>query len=231
MRATLLLLPLLAAAPLTAQFEGTVAMTVSAKEMGNESIDMKYHVKGDKVAMVMIAPASTGPMAGAEMRMILDPAAAKMTMLLPVAGEMAAMMGGAKGIKMVTDLKNLPTDDAMAPEGSVKKLGTSQKIAGRSCDDYEVTTEGETFTMCLADGLGRFMFAAGGGMGRNASVPKWARNLDGKFPLKITDKKGSATVTVTSITPGTVPAAIFAIPADYQDMGGMMGGMGGRRNN
>lgn len=229
--ATLFLLALLPAAPLAAQFEGTITMKMSDPAMGKESIEAKYYIKGDRFAMGMTAPASAGPMAGQEIRMLFNPSAQKMTMLMPVAGEMAAMMGGAKGIKMEMDLKDLPTDNAKAPEGSVKKLGTSQTIAGRACDDYEITSDGDPFQMCLTDGLGRFMMAAGGGMGRDASVPKWARNLEGKFPLKVSDKRGRGMMEVTAITEGTVPASVFAIPSDYQDMGGMMGGMGGMRRN
>jgi hypothetical protein len=232
MRASALcLLALLPAAPLAAQFEGTITMKMSDPSMGKESIEAKYYIKGNQFAMGMTAPASAGPMAGQEIRMLFNPSAQKMTMLMPVAGEMAAMMGGAKGIKMEMDLKDLPTDNAKAPEGSVKKLGTSQTIAGRTCDDYEITSDGDPFQMCLADGLGRFMMAAGGGMGRDASVPKWARNLEGKFPLKVSDKRGRGMMEVTAITEGTVPASVFAIPSDYQDMGGMMGGMGGMRRN
>lgn len=227
-----LLLPLLATTPLAAQFEGTIAMTASANELGTEAIAMQYHVQKGRVAIVMVAPASAGPMAGSEMRMLMDPDQQKMTLLMPVSGQMAAMMGGAKGIKMIVDLKDLPTGDETAPTGSVKKLGTTQQIAGHRCEDHEVTTGNETFTMCLADGLGSFLLATGG-MGSSAQVPTWARNLEGKFPLKVVDAKGRATLTVTAITPGTVPAALFEVPATYQDMGGMMGGMGGgsRRNN
>lgn len=220
-----LLLPLLATAPLAAQFEGTIAMT--AAESGTEPIALQYHVQKGRVAIVMIAPAAAGPMAGAEVRMLVDPDQQKMTMLMPVSGQMAAMMGGAKGIKMIVDLEDLPDADATAPAGSVRKLGTTQQIAGRRCEDHEVTSGNETFTMCLADGLGSFLLASGA-MGSSAKIPAWARNLEGKFPLKVVDGKGGATLTVTAITPGTVPAALFAVPADYQDMGGMMGGMGGR---
>lgn len=232
MRASLLLVLLLATSPLAAQFEGTIAMTLSTGEAGAEAIAMQYHVRGEQVAIVMIAPQSAGPMAGSEMRMLVDPGQQKLTTLVPVSGQLAAMMGGAKGVKVVTDLKDLPSGEGVPASGSIKKLGTSQQIAGRRCDDHEVTSEGERFTMCLADGLGTFLLATGG-MGRSAQIPDWARSLEGKFPLKVVDAKGNASLTVTSITPGKVAAALFEIPADYQDMSGMMGGMGGgpRGNN
>lgn len=230
MRTALLLLPALITAPLSAQFEGTIAMT--AADLGSEPVSIQYHVQKGRAAIVMVAPPSAGPMAGSEMRMLMDPGQQKMTILMPVSGQMAAMMGGAKGIKMVTDLKDLPGSEAIAPNGSVRELGTKQRIAGRECTDYEVKTNSETVTMCLTDGLGSFLLATGG-MGRSAKVPAWAQNLEGKFPLKVVDAKGNATLTVTAITPGTVPAALFAVPDDYQDMSGMMGGMGGgpRGNN
>lgn len=230
MRTATLLALLLPMAPLAAQWEGSIAMKLSDPGQRGEAMEATYYIKGNQFAMTMKMPASAGPMAGSEARMIMDPNAQKMTMLIPMPPEAAAMMGGAKGVKMVMDLKDLPKPDEEAPEGSVRKLGTSQRIAGRSCDDYEVTSDGDTFQMCLADGMGRFLFA-GGGMGRSASVPKWARNLDGKFPLKVSDKNGRGMMEATAITEGSVPASIFAIPSDYQDMGGMMGGMGGMRRN
>lgn len=229
MRTALLLLALVTTAPLAAQFEGTIAMTASDK--GTEPVAIQYYVQKGRVAIVMVAPPSAGPMAGSEMRMLMDPDQQKMTILMPLSGQMAAMMGGAKGIKMVTDLKDLPNGDEVAPNGSVKELGTKQRIAGRECTDYEVKSDSGTVTMCLTDGLGNFLLATGG-MASSANVPAWARNLEGKFPLKVIDANGNALLTVTSITPGTVPAALFAVPADYQDVGGMMGGMGGgRRGN
>ncbi|MDZ4258352.1 MAG: hypothetical protein U0994_06870, partial [Gemmatimonadales bacterium] len=128
MRPALLLLALVTTAPLAAQFEGTIAMTAS--DNGTDPVAIQYYVQKGRVAIVMVAPPSAGPMAGSEMRMLMDPDQQKMTILMPLSGQMAAMMGGAKGIKMVTDLKDLPNGDEVAPNGSVQELGTKQRIAG-----------------------------------------------------------------------------------------------------
>src|SRR5690606_8417305 len=110
--ATLFLLALLPAAPLAAQFEGTITMKMSDPAMGTESIQAYYDSTGVRLAMGMTAPASAAPLAAQEFRMLFNPSAQKMTMLMTVAGEMAAMTGGAKGIKMDMDLKDRPTDNA-----------------------------------------------------------------------------------------------------------------------
>lgn len=228
---------LLAAAPLAAQdWQGSVAMTLTSPEMGRDPITMVMHRRGTRIANVMTMPASAGPMAGQETRMIIDEGSRKMTMLTPLAPGMMippAMTGGkpAKGMKIVMDL-GAELDDAKAPEGSVKALGTSQTIAGTKCDDYEVTTEGETMQMCLASGLGKFAFASASprGMG-SASVPAWARAIAGKFPLQVRDKAGKFTMTATKITPGAPDAALFEVPDGYADMSAMMGGMGRRPRN
>ncbi len=110
---------------------------------------MKYLVKGDQMAVIMKAGAdSGGPMAGAEIRVIMDPKAGKSTVLIPLTGDMAAPVGGMgggnmKGIKQVVDLNQMAgREDTTSPE--VKALGTSQTIAGHKCNDFEVTDGKET---------------------------------------------------------------------------------------
>jgi hypothetical protein len=228
-----LFLPLALALPLGAQgFEGTVAMRMSSPQ---GEISAKYQFKGDKLAMVMIAPASSGPMAGAEIRMIMDPAAKTMTMLAP----MPAGMGGggmfpadAKGIKMV-----MPTDaaaTAQADNGAapkITKLGTSQTVAGMKCDDYEMVQDNTTMRMCLATGMAKFTFPdMGGGMGGRSrggnTTPAWAKALGNNpgFPLKVWETGGKVAMEVTSVDRGAVPASAFEVPAGYMDMSAMMGG-------
>lgn len=229
------LLPLLLlAAPLAAQeWQGSVTMTMVSPDMGGEPVTMVMHRRGNMVANVITMPPSAGPVAGQEMRMILDDAAKTMTLLAPLPpGAMIppAMTGGkpARGMKVVTELGTEP-QDAKATEGSVKALGSSQTIAGTRCDDYEVTADGETMRLCLASGLGNFSFASASprGMG-SAQVPGWARAIIGKFPLQVRDKAGTFTLTATKITPGAPAAALFEVPEGYADVSAMMGGMGRR---
>lgn len=232
--ATLLLTPLLLAAPLGAQgFEGTIAMRLSGGQ--GESMDATMYTKGDRMAMVVKLPASAGPMAGKEMRSIMNHATGKVTVLLPAVPGMP-LPPGSKGMKMTTDMMTGP----MAKQGeeadfTARKLGTSQTIAGYSCDDYEVTSAGEVMNICVTDRLGRFTMPGTGMPGRQQPPPAWARAFGDKpmFPLKVWGTSGgsAAEMLVTSVTPGSVPAPMLDDSAEgYVDMSAMMGGAM-RRNN
>ncbi len=231
MRRTLsALLPLFLALPLGAQgFEGTINMRMTTPQ-SPDPITTTMHIKGNMMAMVMNLPTTAGPMAGMEARMILDQSAKKMTMLMPMPPGMPAMPG-AKGMKIVTDLTKVQGDADKVPEVAVKKLGTSQTIAGMSCDDYQTTSGSETMNMCITDKLGRFTMPSTGAGGGS---PSWTRAFGDKpmFPLKVwTNTTGhSVAMEVTSVKRGTVPAEVFdTSPEGYRDMSAMMGGMG-RRN-
>jgi hypothetical protein len=230
------LIGVLAATPLAAQFEGTVTMKLSTPDRdGASEMNMKIAVKGDRSATIMSLPASAGPMAGMEVRSIYDPKANTMTMLMPMVAGMANIpgMANAKGMKTVVDLSKA---QAMAGTNSsqdnvdVKKLGTSEKILGMSCDDYEITgKDSQPMRMCVTSALGRFtMPQMGGGMGRGGSVPPaWSRAFGNKpmFPLKVWSTEGKMAMEVIAIDKGAVPASTFEIPEGYVDMAGMMGGM------
>src|SRR6476646_8418354 len=58
------LLPLAAAAPLAAQFEGTVHMKMSGNSANAEGMTMRVAIKGDQQVTIMTLPATAGPMAG-----------------------------------------------------------------------------------------------------------------------------------------------------------------------
>lgn len=233
-----LLLTVALALPIGAQgFEGTMTVKMVTPEGG---IDAKYTMKGDKMAMTMALPASTGPMAGMEARMLVDPATQSTTILMPLPAGMAGggfLPADTKGIKVVMQATE---ESGGATEGSatLKKLGTSQTVAGMKCDDYEVTEGETTMKLCLATGLGKFSYPnLGGGMmgGRGnrgraaASAPGWAKGL-GKapgFPLKISDAAGATMMEVTSVQKGPVSDEVFTVPAGYVDLQAMMGGRGG----
>ena len=219
------LLPVVAAAPVTAQaFEGTVTMDLPS--MSNTAGGMTYQIKGDKMAMSMTMGQNAGPMAGKEMRMIVDQGTGKMTMLIPME------MGGSKGMKMVVDMKSAANDhQADIVNTEIKPLGTSETIAGYKCDDYEIRDKGKvTGRMCATHDLGTFAYPSGSPMGGRSSTPAWARVLSEKggfFPLKYADENGKTVIVVTSVKRGNVPADAFAIPEGYNDMSGMMSGRRG----
>ncbi|MEO7083041.1 MAG: DUF4412 domain-containing protein [Gemmatimonadaceae bacterium] len=232
---------LVAATPLAAQFEGTVNMKMSAPTGGGTGeINMKISVKGDRSATVMSMPASSGPMAGMEIHSIFDPKANTMTTLMPMIAGMANIPGmqNAKGLKTVVDLSKAGQMSAgragatgAVPEADIKKLGTSETIAGMSCDDYEITSNGQPMRMCMTSALGRFTLPQmGGGMGRGGATtpPAWSRAFGSKpmFPLKVWSTDGKMAMEVTSVQKGSVPESMFEIPDGYVDMAAMMGGMG-----
>lgn len=222
----------ISAAPLAAQFEGTVNMKLTGSGAGDEPITMKIAIKGDMQATTMKMPASSGPMAGLEMRSIIDGKANTMTVLMPMPPGMPAMpgMGDAKGMKNVMDLSKMTVQsDAKVV---IKKLGTSEKVAGLDCDDYEMTDSGGKATkVCITQSLGRFIFPGSGGMGRRggSAPPEWAKAFGDRpaFPLKVWEADGKVGMEVTSVERGSVPASTFEIPAGYVDMGAMMRGRGG----
>lgn len=222
-----MLLPL----PLQAQFEGTLNMTLHTNGGGEQT--MKVEIKGDRQVTIMTLPQDAGPMAGMEMRAIYDQQARTVTTLLPVPAMLAQMpaLANAKGIKNVVDLSNLEAD-TLHDDATIKKLGTSETVAGIPCDDYEITTPNEApMRACIASTLGRFLYPKPtGGMGRNTSLPAWVRAFGNRpvFPVKVwsTDGKGVA-MEVTSAQRGPIPESEFQAPDGYVDMSALMRGRGG----
>ena len=217
------ILQVLLALPAAAQFEGTISMKVSAS--GSDMM-MTMSIKGDQQSNVIILPPSAGPMAGIEARTIIDPTTNTATTMLPLPPGMAQIpiLANAKGIKTVLDLsKN--TGDAWGSHAQIKKLGTSQRIAGLACDDYEIIpAKGKPLQACVAESLGRFVFPqTGGGMGGRANggpAPAWATAFGGKpgFPLRVTESDGNVVLEVLSVTRAPVSPGLFEIPDGYVDM-------------
>lgn len=222
---TLLLLPVLAA-PLAAQdFEGSITMKMTTKEVA-DPISMTFYRSGNRQAMVMTMPASAGPSAGQEVRMVLNADARKLTMLMPMPAGMPGMPGGGKGMKMTMDLGQMTERaERQAGDAKVTALGSSQEIAGMSCDDYQVTTKDETFKMCMTDQLGRYAFPEMTGRGR-PEMPEWMAAFGSKpvFPLKMWKDDGSMSMEVTAVKKGPVdPALLDENPVGYAAMPGMGG--------
>ncbi|MBA2292614.1 MAG: DUF4412 domain-containing protein [Gemmatimonadales bacterium] len=228
----LLLASAVGVSPLAAQFEGVIHVRIGGATGSNTAMNAAMSVKGDRSVMTLAMPASAGPLAGADVRVIADPAAGTTTVLMPMPPGMPAM-GNAKGMKMVMTTDDI-VSDANATKGELKKLGTSQVVAGMKCADWELTMKNEApVRMCLTDGMGRFMMMDITGRGRPGaqSMPKWAKRIyeDKLFPLKVWSGENDVAFEVTSVERKAIPASIFAVPSDYMDMSQMMGGMG-RKN-
>lgn len=229
------LLPLAAAAPLAAQqFEGTVHMKMTGNGPNAEGMVMRMAIKGDQQVTIITLPSTAGPMAGQEMRAIMDPKAQTVTTLMPMPPGMGAMAGmpDAKGMKLIVDLSK--PGAAPASKADIKKLGTTQKIAGMSCDDYQITDEnGKSVKACITSSLGRFVLPdMSGGMGRGGrggGQPAWARAFGDRpaFPLKVWSDDGNTNMEVTSVDRAPVAASLFEIPDGYVDMSAMMRGRSG----
>src|ERR1041384_7208433 len=183
------LLSMTAALPAAAQFEGTVSM-----KMDGVQGDMKYMVKGNKLAYMMSSQ-------GMEMRVLVDAEAQKAKILIPMA------MGDSKGMIMTMDLKDAAAESEKNPP-VVKPLGTSETIAGYRCDDFEVTQGKNVTRMCITKELGRFTFA---GAGRGRGAPSWVHAFGekGGFPLKVWTGDGKVAMEVTSVDKGRVPDSTF----------------------
>jgi hypothetical protein len=209
-------LALAAAGPAAAQqFEGVVTMTVQGGRTG-ELVQM---YKDGKVRMEMQGPEGRGGV------MLMQPGKSELTMLMPSEKMYMVMdpsaMGRRSGI------------DSVPPK--ITKVGTSETVAGRSCDNYLVG-EKQDHQVCVAKGLGFFGGMGGGPMGRGrgpgggmpdlASSELRAEFKDGFFPLKISridgDKK-AVVLEVTKIEEKPLPSSLFEVPEGYTKMDMPMG--------
>jgi hypothetical protein len=132
--------------------------------------------------------------------------------------QLSAMGGGATG----------PGAGAAAP--ALKKTGKADKVAGYSCEIWEVTDPASKAELCIAaENTAWFKFPI-------AKLPEqyaWAAGLtDGKhFPLRVTtfDKGGAEAgrIELSRIEKKTLEAKTFEIPAGYQtvDLEAMMATM------
>ncbi len=210
---------LLAPSPARAQgFEGAITFRMQ----GERGMEMVQLIKGDKVRMEMGGR-------GQEGIMIMDAGAQNMMMIMP-----------SEKMYMVMDMRGGPG----RPEGQgetpkITKLGTSETIAGRTCENYLVGDK-QDMEVCAAKGMGFYMSGGGGpGMGRNpmGRVPNFRDAAimrefqDGFFPLRITRVAGGkreVMLEATRIEPKTLDAALFQAPAGYQQMTMPAGMPGGR---
>jgi hypothetical protein len=233
----LLAFPLVAVRAAGQGFEGTVTMTVFSTFRGKTSeMSIKTATKGDRTVTALVMGPDAGANAGLELRTIADRKANTLTTLTPMPGGMTlppAMTGGvdAKGFKKVEPLSDQSDLGGMSlnAKPDIRKLGTSQTIAGMSCDDYEIKEEKAALMhACITTALGEFAFPISGrGMmgGRGSASPGWARAFGDKpgFPLKVWSSDGSVALQVTEIDKTPVADSAFAIPEGYVTMPGRGG--------
>jgi len=111
-------------------------------------------------------------------------------------------------------------DKPSKPPPKVTKNGTSDKIAGYACDNWDITEESRKMgTMCIADQSNSWFHLPTTGIPTEYA---WALELlDGKhFPMRFIgyEKDGSegGRVEVTKFEKKPIAASLFEIPAGYK---------------
>lgn len=203
-----------------ASFEGRVNFKMTSGR--GQTQEIAYNIKGDKIRVEL-----PGQKAGMiidttkkETMMIMDEQKMYMTMAMP---EASAQKSGKK------------SEDA-----TLEKTGEKETILGYLAEKFIATHDGNKTEMWLAEGLGTFMMARGGGpmggrggRGGGDAAQGWEKALAGKdlFPLRVVSKDASGKETfrmeATAIDKKPLADSLFVPPAGYQkfDMGGMMKGM------
>lgn len=187
-------------------FEGTIYYEIS--EMKKQGMgEMPYMIKDKKVRMEFGEGDQKGAM-----------------LFLPEESRMVVIIDAMKGFMSMNldDMNNQSEEDQLA---DMSKTGEIKTIAGRSCEVWKITSEGETFEACIAKGLGNFMMPENP-RGNNNS-PAWAEELKngGFMPLEVVEVKGGQRTTqmkATKIEEETLDASLFEVPSGYNDMSSMM---------
>ena len=218
-RAALAACCLLAAGTARAQsFEGVVKFKMgTGKNLG----EMTQMYKGSKARTEI----SSGP--GGAGAMIMDMANQSMIVLMPQQKMYMVMDMN----KMAAMAKNMPgakgqgTAEAPGALPPITDTGKTDTVAGYSCQYYIVGDTQKT-EVCAAKGLGTFGMGQSP-MGRMGSSPlavladpRYAKIWkDGFFPLKVRSlDKNETVLEATQVEKKTLDAALFTVPAGYQEM-------------
>lgn len=190
-------------------FEGVVTYQITGH--GGQKTELAMTIKGGLIRTDMSGE-------GHQMAMIMDADAQKMTMIMPE-----------QKMYMTTDMKAMSERwkgmyDSLAPK--ITSLGTSETIAGRKCENYQVESNGKKTDLCVAKGMGTFMMPRGP-MGRGPASDVAALNSeaygkyfkDGFFPLRVMDLEEKRVVMeATRVEPKPIAASEFQVPAGFTQM-------------
>jgi hypothetical protein len=229
----LIAIPAIAGRAAAQGFEGTITMNATTM-FGGRSTDgsIKTATKGDRTVTTLLLAEHVGPLAGGVARNVIDRKANTLTTLTPMPPfiSLPRVSGGAhaKGLVMVTPLSALADIGGTGSDAKpdIRKLGTSERIAGMSCEDYEIKEDKSTpMRACITTALGAFAFPISGsglGGGRGSAPPGWVRAFGEKagFPLKVWSADGKIALEVTGIGKSPVADSQFAIPEGYVAMPG-----------
>lgn len=117
-------------------------------------------------------------------------------------------------------LSSSPATKTAKPTSTARSLGKSDKVAGYSCDLWEVTDATMRVEVCLASGLSMLALGLSGPFSTlTRGDDAWSEVLSHGFPLRIVvnDPSGKPMMKMeaTRIEKKSVPDSEFAIPAGY----------------
>lgn len=194
------------------EFEGVITFKMDASQAGPGT--MQYSVKGGKIRVDMSVE-------GMDIYTIFDAASKTMDMVMPM-----------RQMYFESTMVNTAIADSAAAKTKLTWTGRKETIAGYECEHATATGEDGTPTdLCLAKGLGSFVWTGGGmrGAGRGPAVGSGWEDVVGKaFPLKV--QEGDRVIMeATKVEKKTLDASLFTIPSGYQKMNMGMGmrGRGG----
>jgi hypothetical protein len=222
-------------------FEGEIGIMAKSNKGKPEPTNLSLEVKSDKIRLE-IPPGVGGPhsppMNGhvvfnapeKKLYAVLDDQKKVIVLDLNTAGEqfksMAPKTPGSSGGSAGKPSK---------PPPKLTKTGTTDKVAGYSCDNWDVTDEAKKVaTLCIADQSNSWFHLPLTGIPTEYA---WALELlDGKhFPMRAISYENGAEdgrVEVTKLEKKPMAATLFDMPAGYQVidamtyLGGMMRGLG-----
>ncbi len=225
------------ALPFASGFEGEVGVSIKGHAGGlGEVPSLVIEVKGDKFRVDLPAGMKGAESMGGSAHVIMNKPDKKLFIVMDAqkqaivieldkAGDhlkaMSAPHGGHLGA---------PAPTAAPPK--VTKTGKMDTVAGYSCENWEIDSEGKKGVACIAQqGASWFHLPITGIPTEHAWM---AELIDGKhFPLRFVSyaKDGTteeARIEVTRIDKKPLAAARFEVPADYKvvDLAQMMQGLG-----
>jgi hypothetical protein len=185
-------------------FEGEIEMTSSMSAPAAMSLTTLFEMKGDKLRTEA---------KGLGGFVTLTDVAAKKTYILDTTGHTYTEV----------DLAAVTAAAATAPTKSPAKVintGRTDKVAGYSCDVYEIRDAGMRTEACTASGLSMLAFGLSSPFSAFSNGnDAWSEVLGHGFPLRITvlDAAGAPMMKMeaTRIERRTVPDADLSVPPGY----------------
>lgn len=188
-------------------FEGSISMTMQA---GGQTIPMDYKLKGHKARVELHMPSRNNIV-------LIDLDAHTQTILIPEFKAYAVHNGDAA------------SSIASATPPTVTDLGTTEKIAGYTCEDYKLAAEKYEGTACMTKEFGENALtdSMNGPLGstlKDEALRKAGMPLKLDIAFKETGKLGDkASMEVTKVAPGPVEEADFEIPDGWHKLNGLPG--------